>query len=185
MAKKEETKMAVPHEVKHEVSRSNATPVAVIANPTTLSTPEPESIIKLTSVPYTVPALNLELGVEEKVTFKGSAFSVPRPEHHNASTVRDLLDRLGNTNIQIDALCAALKSQSYQVAKATAMGDKYLDSNLRTRIVTIMKGTEQFGSLTAGECYERWVSGYKLKKPGAMRILEQAQASAATEEYDF
>ncbi|MGB8840048.1 MAG: hypothetical protein WCC64_03155 [Aliidongia sp.] len=182
MAKEKRTN-EMAEQTKHQTPNNEAAPAPVVTGAlATVKSESSEAPIKVTSVPYTVPALNLEVGIEEKVQFKGSAFSVKNP---NASVVQDLLVLLGDVPAQTSALCAALKSASYQVAKAAAMGDKYLDSNLRTKIVQIMKGTEQFGALDAKECYDRWVSGYKAKKPGAMKILEQAQAANSVEEYDM
>jgi len=87
---------------------------------------------------------------------------------------------------RVEALCAYATSQAYRVAKEGALSKgNYLSAQLRSKIVGIMQNLDAFSELSAKECFERWLSGYKDKanvkrQASAAKLLERAKA---TEEF--
>jgi hypothetical protein len=76
----------------------------------------------------------------------------------------------------VKALLAYAQSKSYQDGKNAALTKgNYLTQQLRSTIVGLMQNTPNFAETGAKECFERWMAGYKAKKPAALRLLQDAQ----------
>lgn len=78
---------------------------------------------------------------------------------------------------QIQAFLIKATSDSYQAGKATALaGGDYVTSELKAKIVQVMRGNQNFVDISAKDCFERWKAGYLAKKPGATKVLDTAKA---------
>jgi hypothetical protein len=68
-------------------------------------------------------------------------------------------------------------SASYQAGKAAALATgNFLTSDLKARIVQVMRGNQAFVDMSAKDCFERWKTGYLAKKTGALKILDVAKS---------
>lgn len=77
---------------------------------------------------------------------------------------------------RITALLSFATSQSYQAAKTEALSKgEYLTSDLRARIVQVMRGNKDFVDVSASDCFKRWKAGFAAKKTGAVKILDMAK----------
>lgn len=78
---------------------------------------------------------------------------------------------------QIESFLYRATQDSYQAGKTEALAaGNFLTSDLKGRIVQVMRGNQAFVDLTAKECFERWKAGYAAKKAGATKVLETAKA---------
>lgn len=78
---------------------------------------------------------------------------------------------------QIQAFLIKATSDSYQAGKAAALaGGDYVTSDLKAKIVQVMRGNQNFTDISAKDCFERWKAGYLAKKPGATKVLDTAKA---------
>jgi hypothetical protein len=80
-------------------------------------------------------------------------------------------------SVQVEALLYRATQDSYQAGKtkALATGD-FLTSELRAKIVAVMRGYASYADLSAKDAYERWTDGFRAAKPGALKILVTAKA---------
>lgn len=84
---------------------------------------------------------------------------------------------------RVEALCKFATTEAYQAAKAAELAKgNYLTSQLRTKIVGIMQGLDAFAELSAKDCFERWMTGYKDKtnekrRTSALKLLDRARAA--------
>lgn len=78
---------------------------------------------------------------------------------------------------QIKSFLNYATSAGYQTAKTAALATgNYLSSDLKARIIQVMRGNQAFAELPAKECYDRWKAGFMAKKVGAFKVLETAKA---------
>jgi hypothetical protein len=80
-----------------------------------------------------------------------------------------------------DALLGAATSAAYAAAKTAALakGD-YLTPDLRSAIAKFCRNSiPSFAELNAKASYERWLEGFKGKKPGAIKVLQIVRADAS------
>lgn len=77
---------------------------------------------------------------------------------------------------RIDALLKFATAENYQNAKTSALATgNFLTSDLKGRIVQVMRGNQAFVELSAKECFERWKIGFMAKKAGAIKVLDLAK----------
>lgn len=77
---------------------------------------------------------------------------------------------------QILALTNKATQDEYQNAKATALATgNFLSTDLKGRIVQVMRGNQAYQERTAKECFDLWKAGFMAKKPGAVKVLDIAK----------
>lgn len=88
-------------------------------------------------------------------------------------------------SVQVEALVYRATQDSYQAGKTAALaaGD-YLTSELKSKIVQVMKGNQAFVDTSASDCFARWKAGFIAKKAGALKILDTAKALGGFDEND-
>lgn len=87
---------------------------------------------------------------------------------------------------QITALLKFATSEAYQEAKRAAFAKgNYLTPELKRMAVSLMSNLDAYSSLSAKDLGERWMTGVREKKPGALKWLERARAILDAEETDF
>lgn len=78
---------------------------------------------------------------------------------------------------QIDALLYRATQDSYQAGKTAALATgNFLSSDLKAKIVQVMRGNQAFAEMSAKECFDYWKDGFSAKKPGAVKVLDTAKA---------
>lgn len=162
MANEKETKkMATPETAKIEVPQIFITSLKPKQKVLNLADGA-EAEIEVISKKYEAPAYSEKYGTVEQ--FEKALF-------HEAAK---LVQPVGK---QIDAFLKMATAESYQAGKAEALakGD-YLTSELRGKIVQVMRGNQAFVDLSAKDCFDRWMAGYLAKKPGAYKVLDTAKA---------
>jgi hypothetical protein len=79
---------------------------------------------------------------------------------------------------QVEAFIKYATSASYQDGKKAALsGGNFLSPELKSKISAYMGNLTAFSELKASERFDKWLSGYKEKKPGAMKILDAVSQS--------
>lgn len=85
---------------------------------------------------------------------------------------------------QVDAMLYRATQDSYQSGKDAALkGGNFLTQDLRGKIVQVMRGSQAFADLSAKDALDYWKKGYMDKKPGAVKVLQTAQALGGFEEF--
>jgi hypothetical protein len=95
----------------------------------------------------------------------------------NEEIEKQVLALLPNRADQLEAILYRVSQNSYQNGKAEAYakGD-YITPDLRSRIVSVMKGYAAFADMTAADCFKSWKKSYGEKKSGAIKALEIARS---------
>lgn len=131
-----------------------------------LSTGDEDATISVLQTKYFAPAYDAKYGTEaefEEALFLAAA------------------ELIQPKSKQIEALLYRATQDSYQAGKIAAMATgNYLTSDLKAKIVQVMRGNQAFVDLSAKECYERWKSGYMGArgdgpKAGATKVLATAK----------
>lgn len=131
-----------------------------------LATGDEEAIIKVKQNKYEVPAYDSKFGTTQE--FETALFTAAA-------------ELIQPKSKQIEALLYRATQDSYQAGKIAAMATgNYLTSDLKAKIVQVMRGNQAFVDLSAKECYERWKSGYMGArgdgpKAGATKVLATAK----------
>jgi hypothetical protein len=129
---------------------------------TDLATGVDDFPIELKYEKYTLPSYDPKFGTENQ--FLAGLFTA----------VQNLV---ADKTTQLEALLYRATQDSYQNGKAAALSTgEYLTSELKAKIVQVMKSNQAFMELTAKECVDKWKAGFIAKKPGALKILDTAKA---------
>jgi len=140
--------------------------------------------LKVTELTPTQSVLNLDTNEDAKITVSSKKYELPKYDkaiHGSeseflAAAKAAVLKLVQPESAVVDALLKYATSESYQAGKQAALANgNYLTSDLRSKIVQIMRGNNKFADYSASECFSTWLSGYKEKKPGAIKILTMAQ----------
>lgn len=132
-----------------------------------------------------ISVLNLDTNEDEKLTLILKTYSVNN-ELPVEQQLKAIQQHVQPATEQVKALVKYAESKSYQDAKNAAMSKgNYLTQGLRTGIVTILSTYPAFADESSKVIFDRWLAGYKAKKPSAITVLEQAKAAQAATEVDF
>lgn len=143
-------------------------------------------VIKVVAISQAQKVMDLDSGSEDaQITVKQNRYFAPTydekefggTEAEFQSAVLEAAKELVNpVEKQIDALLYRATQDSYQSGKAAALaGGNYLSSDLKGKIVQVMRGNQAFVDVSASDCFAKWKAGYMAKKPGAFNILTTAQ----------
>lgn len=155
--------------VENEVAQLTKSPVitATVLKPKqkVLNTDTGETVdIEIVQTKYTAPSYN------EK-EYGGT------PELFEAAVYEAARSLMPNKAAELQAFLTAATSASYQSGKLAAMAaGPYLGPDLKAKIVQVMKGNQAFADITASECFDRWLAGFKAKKSGAFDVLTKAKS---------
>lgn len=138
--------------------------------------------------------LNLETGVDdESVEITQTKYAAPTYSEKEYGGTEELFKQellsaaqllIQPIDRQIDALLYRATQDSYQAGKEVAMSKgNFLTPDLRGKIVQVMRGSQAFADMSAKEALEYWKAGYMAKKPGALKVLQTAQALGGFEEF--
>lgn len=132
--------------------------------------------------------LNLETGEDTQITVVQTKYIAPSYEPKYGTEAEfetalfDAASSLMGTNAKrIDAFLYRATQDSYQAGKTAALSaGKFLTSDLKARIIQVMRGNVAFAEASAKDCYDRWVSGYlgtrgEGAKNGATKVLRAAE----------
>lgn len=153
-------------------------------NTETKETPKTLTIL-VTEQKLNVPVIDLDTVEEKKVEVIRKLFVIPsgmdeKTAHNEASKL------VQPQTEQTKALLNYASSKSYQDSKGAALSKgNFLTSALRSKIVAIMSQHEAYSELSAKDCFERWLTGFKAKKPAAQKFLDMAKASEQDELADL
>lgn len=147
-------------------------------------------LVKSTTLKPKQKFVNLDSGVEEEIVveserFELVPFSGDVAKHFNGDknaywheAFKQVSAMVSPISEQCEAFIKYATSQSYQEGKKTALsGGNFLSPELKSKISSYMGNLTAFSELKASERFDKWLAGYKEKKPGAMKILEACTAS--------
>lgn len=140
--------------------------------------------LKITELSPKQKVLNLDTNEDMEIAVISKRYELPKydkaihgekPEFLKAAMIaaEKLVQPIDE---QIDALLYRATQSSYQAGKTLALsGGNFLTSDLRGKIVQIMRANAKFADESASDCFKMWLAGYKEKKTGAVKILTMAQ----------
>lgn len=147
-------------------------------------------LIKSTTLKPKQKFVNLDSGVEEEIIVESERyelvpFSGEVAKHFNGDknaywheAFKQVSAMVSPVSEQVEAFLKYATSSSYQDGKKTALsGGNFLSPELKSKISSYMGNLTAFSELKASERFDKWLAGYKDKKPGAMKILEACTAS--------
>lgn len=181
MAKDKTIRIVNPITIEKEKEETN------MATTTTAPAATEEKIISATTVKQPQTVLDLDTGVDAKITVEYTRYDVNEkskasPEDRLAAAAA-LVEPVEN---RIDAYLKFASNASYTAGKNAALAKgNYLTSELRRQIVTLLSNNPAFAEQSAKEIGERWLAGYKAKSPKALQWLERAKQMLAVEDLDF
>jgi hypothetical protein len=144
-------------------------------------------VLKATTTAQQQKVMDLESGREDAtIEVKMTKYTAPEydsakydltEEEFNAAVMEKAAELIQPASARLAAFLNYATSASYQAGKAAALATgNYLSSDLKARIVQVMRGNQSFVDLSAKDCFERWKAGYLAKKAGALKILDVAKS---------
>jgi|SRR5712671_6828058 len=98
-------------------------------------------------------------------------------EEFNAVVLESAAALVQPVGEQIKAFLNKATSDSYQAAKTAALAKgNFLTTDLKARIIMVMRGNQNFADNSAKECFDKWKAGFMAKKAGATKVLDTAKA---------
>jgi len=146
--------------------------------------------LKITNLSPKQKVMNLDTNEETEITVTSQRFEAPDYDEALYASTEEFETDLLHTVMalvtpkakQIEAFLKYATSESYQSGKSAALATgNFMSSELRGRLVQIMRGNNAFAEMSASDAYKYWLNGYKEKKPGALKLLKTAQDSADIE----
>lgn len=156
-----------------------------MAKETKMEQKEQKSILTVTELKQKQTVLDLDTMTDAEILVVTKKYSID-----DKAPIAEQLKVAGTLvtpdSEKVRAFLSYATSKSYQDSKNAALAKgNYLSQQLRSAIVGILANYPAMSDLKSSEIFDRWLTGFKAKKPSAVKILEQAQAAQAGAELDF